>query len=244
MVVMKVQFFITCLLDHLYPDIAEAVVAVLQRQGLDVQVPRNQTCCGQPAFNGGFLADARRMAEHFLDVFADTEGPIVCASGSCAAMVIHHYPELFADDPEQLLRAQAIAGRMREFSQFLVEDMGLSYAGGRAGCYTYHPSCHLTRDLGVRGCAETLLDAIPNSQHRLLPEAEQCCGFGGLFAIKMPAMSASMMRRKLDNIAASGADTCVVCDVSCMMHMNGGLIQQGREPVVRHIAEVLVEELP
>lgn len=238
---MRVQLFITCLVDHLYPDIAEAVVTVLERHGVQVEVPSGQTCCGQPAFNGGFRDDARHMAVHFLDVFAGTEGPIVCPSGSCAAMVAHHYLELFADSPDQLARAQAVAGRVREFSQFLVEDLGLENAGGVAGRYTYHPSCHLTRDLGVRGAAETLLDAIPGSERAELPEASDCCGFGGLFAVKMPALSEAMLRRKLDNIAASGAETCVVCDASCMTHMNGGLIKQGKAPKVRHLAEVLAE---
>ena len=163
-------------------------------------------------------------------------------------MVKHHYQELFADDPEQLARVQAVAARIREFSQFLVEDLGIQEiggtAGGAAGAYTYHPSCHLTRDLGVHGAAETLLDHLPGAERVPLPESEACCGFGGLFAVKMPAMSSAMMQRKLDNIAASGADTCVVCDASCMTHLNGGLIQQGKEPIVRHLAEVLAMTLP
>ncbi len=237
----QVQLFITCLVDHLYPEIAEAVVTVLERQGIRVEVPRGQTCCGQPAFNGGFQADARQMARHFLDVFAGTEGPIICPSGSCAAMVVHHYPELFANDPVQQARAEAVGARVREFSQFLVEDLGLEYAGGAPGRYTFHPSCHLTRSLGVHGCAETLLDHIPGSERTPLPEASACCGFGGLFAIKEPAMSGAMLQHKLANIAASGADTCVVCDASCMTHMNGGMIAKGEQPRVRHLAEVLAE---
>ena len=236
-----IQLFITCLVDHLYPEIAEAVVTVLERQGVRVQVPRGQTCCGQPAFNGGFLSDARNMARHFLDVFDGTEGPIVCPSGSCAAMVAHHYPGLFAGDPVQRARAEAVAARVREFSQFLVDDLGLTHAGGLPGRYTYHPCCHLMRDLGVHGCTETLLDHIPGSERLPLPEAEACCGFGGLFAIKEPAMSGAMLQRKLANIAASGADTCVVCDASCMTHMNGGLIAKGQPPKVRHLAEILAE---
>ena len=237
-----IQLFITCLVDHLYPHIAEAVVAVLERQGVEVQAPRGQTCCGQPAFNGGFRAEARQMARRFLDVFAATEGAIVCPSGSCAAMVTQHYPELFADDPAELARVQAVAGRVREFSQFLVEDLGVTNAGGAPGRYTYHPSCHLTRDLGVRGCAETLLDHIPGGERLPLPEAEACCGFGGLFAIKLPAISGAMLHRKLENIASTGAETCVVCDASCMTHMNGGLIHQGQPPIVRHLAEILAAD--
>lgn len=239
-----VQLFITCLLDHLYPDIAEACVTVLERAGVEVAVPEGQTCCGQPAFNGGFLAEARQMARHFLDVFADTTGPIVTPSGSCASMVVHHYPGLFAGEPVQQARAEAVARRVREFSQFLVEDLGLQGIGGRPGRYTYHPSCHLTRELGVRGCAETLLAGIPGAELRPLPEAEACCGFGGLFAVKLPTVSAAMMRRKLENIAASGAETCVVCDASCMTHLNGGLVRQGQAPIVRHLAEILAEAEP
>lgn len=239
LIIMRIQLFITCLLDYLYPDIAEAVVTVLERQGVEVAAPAGQTCCGQPAFNGGFRAEARAMAAHFLDVFAATAGPIVCPSGSCAAMVKHHYVELFADDPARMAQAQAVAARIREFGQFLVTDLGLNAAGGAPGRYTYHPSCHLTRELGVRGAAESLLDAIPGSERLPLPQAEECCGFGGLFAVKLPAISAAMLQRKLDGIAASGAEACVVCDASCMTHMNGGLIKQGKPPIVRHLAEVL-----
>ncbi len=236
---MRIQLFVTCLVDNLFPDIGEDVVTVLERAGVEVEVPPGQTCCGQPAFNGGFLDEAREMALHFLDVFADTEGPIVAPSGSCAAMVIHHYPELFEEDPANLARAQAVAARVREFSQFLVDDLGLSYAGGEPGTYTYHPSCHLTRELGVRAQPELLLDSIPDAERVELPDAEACCGFGGLFAVKMPEVSAAMMQHKLDTIEASGADVCVTCDASCMMHLNGGLIHQGKKPVVKHIAQVL-----
>lgn len=241
---MRVQLFITCLLDHLYPDIAGAVVTVLERQGVEVQVPAGQTCCGQPAFNGGFREEARAMAAHYLDVFAATEGPIVCPSGSCAAMVKHHYVELFENDPGRAAQAEAVGGRIREFGQFLVEDLGLAAAGGAAGRYTYHPSCHLTRELEVKGAAECLLDAIPGAQRLPLPAAETCCGFGGLFAVKLPAVSGAMLEHKLDAIAASEAETCVVCDASCMTHLNGGLIKQGKAPIVRHLAEILAAESP
>jgi len=238
-----VQLFVTCLIDHLYPHIAADVVTVLERQGVRVQVPPGQTCCGQPAFNGGFWDEARAMARHFLDVFASTEGPIVTPSGSCAAMVVHHYPQLFADDAYNLQRARAVAARVREFSQFLVDDLGVEYAGGAPGRYTYHPSCHLTRDLGVRGKAEALLDAIPGAERLPLPEAASCCGFGGLFAVKMPEISTAMMQNKLQAITSSGADVCVTCDSSCMTHLNGGLIAQDKAPVVRHLAEVLAQTI-
>lgn len=234
-----VQLFITCLVDHLYPDIAEAVVTVLEGEGVAVEVAAGQTCCGQPAFNGGFLAEARQMARRFLDIFAASEGPIVCPSGSCASMVAHHYPGLFAAEADYLAKATLVAARTHEFSQFLVEELEVESAGGLPGRYTYHPTCHLTRDLGVRGCAETLLDHIPGAERLPLPEADACCGFGGLFAVKLPAVSAAMMQRKLDNVIASGAEACVVCDASCMTHLNGGLIAAGKPPLVKHLAEVL-----
>jgi L-lactate dehydrogenase complex protein LldE len=238
---MRVQLFVTCLIDFIFPDIGEDVVTVLERAGVEVHVPPGQTCCGQPAFNGGFLEEARTMARHFLDVFAETEGPIVTPSGSCASMVIHHYPELFAEDPQNLARAQAVAERVVEFSQFLVDALGLDYAGGVPGRYTYHPSCHLTRELGVRAQPERLLDSIPGAERLPLPDAEACCGFGGLFSVKMPEVSAAMMHYKLETIEASGAEVCVTCDASCMMHMNGGLIKQGKPPIVKHIAQVLAK---
>ena len=238
---MRIQLFVTCMIDNLYPEIGDDVVTVLERAGVEVAVPAGQTCCGQPAFNGGFLDDAREMALHFLDVFEDTEGPIVSPSGSCAAMIVHHYPELFADDPENLARAQALGARVREFSQFLVDDLHLDYAGGAPRKYTYHPSCHLTRDLGVRGKAELLLDNIPGAERVPLPDAEACCGFGGLFAVKMPEVSTAMMNHKLETIEESGAEICVGCDISCITHLNGGLIKQGKKPIVRHLAQVLAE---
>ncbi len=239
---MRVQLFVTCLVDNLFPEIGEDVVTVLERAGVQVEVPPGQTCCGQPAFNGGFLEEARAMARHFLDVFADTEGPIVAPSGSCAAMIIHHYPELFAEDPENLARARAVAARVREFSQFLVDDLGLESVGGRPGTYTYHPSCHLTRELGVRRQPEQLLENIPGATRVDLPDADACCGFGGLFAVKLPEVSTAMMMHKLETIEQSGAEVCVTCDASCMMHLNGGLIHQGKKPVVQHIAQVLARD--
>jgi len=138
---MRIQLFVTCMIDNLYPDIGEDVVTVLERSGAEVEVPAGQTCCGQPAFNGGFLNEAREMALHFLDVFADTEGPIVSPSGSCAAMVVHHYPELFANDEDYAAKAERVSARTRELTQFLVDDLGVTdtHAQGE-GKITYHPA--------------------------------------------------------------------------------------------------------
>lgn len=240
---MKVQLFVTCLVDSFYPDVGEAVVEVLERHGCSVEFPFDQTCCGQPAFNVGFHDQAREMAAHTVAVLDATEGPIVVPSGSCADMMINHAVELFDESDPRHIAAVRVAGRVREFSSFLVEDLGVADAGaacsGRTA--TYHPSCHGFRNLGIRGQPETLLDNVEGLERVELPDAENCCGFGGLFSVEMPEVSASMMDTKLTNLEASGADLLVGIDVSCLMHLSGGLRRRGSDIEVRHIARVLNE---
>jgi L-lactate dehydrogenase complex protein LldE len=145
-----VQLFVTCIIDTLYPEAGEAVVRVLERAGVEVAVPRGQTCCGQPAFNAGMRKEARRMAEHTLRVFEAAPGPVVVPSGSCAAMIRHSYPELFTGDAEWLPRVKALAKRTYELTEFLVDVLGVIDLGARyPGRITYHSSCHLLRELGV-----------------------------------------------------------------------------------------------
>lgn len=236
----RVQLFITCIVDSLYPSVGEAVVTVLERLGVEVEFPEGQTCCGQPGFNGGFHAEAQRLALHHLDVFEKSDAPVVVPSGSCAAMVIHRYPELFADDPPNLARARALAARTFEFSQFLVEVLGVTDLGASFnGSVTYHPSCHLSRELGVTAPPRQLLAGVQGAEVRELPHAEDCCGFGGLFSIKHDAISAAMLDKKLENVQASGAMTVVGCDMSCLLHMVGGLARDGSAVRCVHLAELL-----
>lgn len=238
-----VQLFVTCLVDNFFPDVGFAVVELLERLGLTVEFPQAQTCCGQPAFNGGFWDDARAMARHTIDVLSRSSAPIVVPSGSCAEMIIHHYPEILAGDPAYAAKASEVAGRTYEFTQFLIDVLGVTDLQARAsGCLTYHASCHGLRGLGLRNQPRQLLSHVEGIELKELPEAEACCGFGGLFAIKMGDISGAILQRKLDNIEASGADTVVGGDVSCLMHIAGGLRRRGSRVRVKHVAEVLAGE--
>ena len=235
-----VQLFVTCLIDTLKPEIGEAVVRVLERAGVRVTFPQGQTCCGQPAFNAGMRREARKLAEETITVLEADPAPVVVPSGSCTAMIRHSYPELFTDDPAWLARSQALAARTFELTEYLVDELGVTDLGARyEGTLTYHPSCHLLRGIGVDRQPRALLDHVEGAEIVALPHAEECCGFGGVFSVEHPELSAAMLTRKMDNIAASGATTVVSCDTGCLLHINGGLSRQGREPRVKHIAEIL-----
>jgi L-lactate dehydrogenase complex protein LldE len=236
----NVQLFITCLLDTLYPEIGESTVRVLRRAGVGVEFPQGQTCCGQPAYNAGMWEQARPIARHTIEVFEGTRGPIVVPSGSCTAMVRHGYKELFADDPAWRARASALAARTHEFTEFLVDYLGIIDLGARyQGQVTYHASCHLSRDLGVVRQPRLLLEAVRGIRIQDLPHAEECCGFGGVFSVEHPEISTAMLARKIAHIEASGAPVIVSCDAGCMSNINGGLHRQGKIERVVHIAEIL-----
>jgi L-lactate dehydrogenase complex protein LldE len=233
-----IQLFVTCLVDSLFPQVGEAVVGVLTKAGLQVEFPADQTCCGQPAFNAGYHPEARRMARHIIEVFEKTKGAVIIPSGSCAAMVKHHYVDLFADEPEWQARAEALAERTYELSQFLVDELGMTQFGAaHAGKVAYHPSCHLLRDMDVEHQPLALLHDIDGLEVEAL-EAE-CCGFGGVFAVDHAEISAEMLDRKLANIERTAAETVVACDVSCLMHIEGGLRKQGSAARCVHLAQLL-----
>lgn len=234
----RVQLLVTCLVDHFRPETADAVVALLEREGLTVEVPDGQTCCGQPAFNAGARVDAEAMARHTVEVLSRSPAPIVVPSGSCTDMLVHHSPLLLANDHTWAPRAREVAARTFELTEFLVDVLGISPPTPAPGVLTYHACCHGLRGLGIETQPRQLL---AGAGERLvpLPEADSCCGFGGLFAVKMADVSGAMLARKCRQIATTGADTVVVTDVSCAMHMQGGLERDGRPVRVRHIAEVL-----
>ena len=235
-----VQLFATCIVDHIFPRVGWAVADVLQRLGVTVEVPARQTCCGQPALNAGFWDDARTLGRHTLDLLEETEGPVVLPSGSCADMLVHHYSELFKDDPAYGPKAKALAGRVYEFSQYVVDRLGIEEVGARfEGKVAYHPSCHLLRGLGIDGQATRLLENVEGVEVVEVKDAEWCCGFGGLFAVKMGDISSAMLRRKLDSVQASGADVLTGCDMSCLMHIDGGMRRRENRPRVMHLAELL-----
>jgi len=236
----QVQLFVSCIVDTLYPEVGEAAVRVLRRAGASVDFPAGQTCCGQPAFNAGMRLQARPMAEHTIRVFEQAQGDVVIPSGSCAGMVRHGYLELFTDDPEWLRRAQALAERTYEFSEYLVDVLGVSDVGARLpGKLTYHASCHLLREIGVDRQPRKLLEAVREAELVELAESTECCGFGGVFSVEHPEISTAMLQRKIDNIEASGAEWVVSCDGGCITNINGGLRRMGKAEMAVHIAQVL-----
>ena len=236
----SVQLFVTCLIDSFFPHIGEAMVRVLNRSGVRVEFPPAQTCCGQPAFNAGLRGDARPLAEHTIRVLERTTGPVIIPSGSCGAMVRHGYLELFKDEPAWLGRAEALAERTFEFTEYLVDIRGVTDLGAHwSGSLTYHPSCHLLRSLGVDKQPRALLAAVKDADIVELPEAEECCGFGGVFSVEHPELSAEFLKRKIGNLETSGSPTLVVADTGCLMHIQGGLQRAHKHQQVLHIAQVL-----
>ncbi len=236
---MKVSLFITCLIDQLFPQVGVSMVELLRRLGVEVNFPEAQTCCGQPAFNSGYRAEARQLAARFLDVFADSQY-IVAPSGSCASMVKVFYADLFEDDPARQERARQLAARTYELSDFLVnvlkvEDVGARYSGRVA----LHQSCHLLRELNVRSEPLKLLRAVRGIELVELERADACCGFGGLFAIKYAQISGSILQEKLDCIKRCGAEVVVASDMGCLMHISGGLSRQRLAVRTLHLAELL-----
>jgi len=228
--------------DRIFPDTGMSVVAVLERLGLTVECPAAQTCCGQPAFNAGALDEARALGRHTIDILSHSDAPIVIPSGSCGDMVIHQYETIFAAEPAYLDKARAIAARTYEFSEFLVDVMGVTdVKAATTEKLTYHACCHGLRGLDLARQPRALVAGISGAAICPMAEDEVCCGFGGLFAVKMPDISSAMLDRKLDRIQESGANTVVVTDVSCAMHMAGGLHRRGSSVRVRHLADVLAE---
>lgn len=235
-----VQLFISCLVDSFYPQTGEAIVSILRRLGIDVKFPRDQTCCGQPPFNAGLRADARPIVEHTIRVFESTKGDIVIPSGSCAHMIKHGYPELFADDPAWLPRAQAVGNRVYEFTEYLVDKLGVTDLGATwNGTLTYHPSCHALRGMNINRQPRALLSNVSGATIVELPEAESCCGFGGVFSVEHPELSAEWLKRKISNLEKTEAPTLVITETGCLMHIAGGLHRQKKKQQVMHIAEIL-----
>jgi L-lactate dehydrogenase complex protein LldE len=236
----RAQLFPTCLIDEFYPEVGEAVVEILERSGYRVEVPLDAICCGQPAFNSGFHDEARRVIRHTLGILSQAEGSIVIPSGSCTAMMVHQAPDLFREEPETRRMAKEVAARCHELSQFLVEIALLDLSGCRFSArVAYHPSCHLSRGLGVRSQPLSLLEGIKGLSLVPFPDFEECCGFGGIFSVKMPEISSAMMRKKIDAIAQASPDILVSCDMGCLTHIGGGLHRKGSSIEVHHLAQVI-----
>lgn len=236
----KAQLFATCLAEQFYPNVLKNTVRVLERLGVEVDFPEAQTCCGQPFYNSGFQTDARRLANHWLEVFGHLEGDIIAPSGSCVDMVRHHYVELFPVGTPEHQTAVEAAARTFEFTQFLVNELGVTDVGARfPHKVAYHASCHLLRGLGVRSEPRDLLRAVRDLELVTLENAETCCGFGGTFSVIFPEVSRAMMQAKIHDIQTSGADVVVACDAGCLMNIAGGLERAGSRVRALHIAQIL-----
>lgn len=215
-------------------------IAVLRRVGCEVEFDDRQTCCGQPAFNTGYRNEALRVAKRFIEVFEESNADaIVSPSGSCTAMV-HHFPELFSDDPPWRVRAQAIAARTHELSSFLIrvleiEDVGASWQGK----LTWHDACHGLRDLNIKTEPRRLIRNVRGAEFVELDNAESCCGFGGTFSVKYPEISLAILDQKIEAIERAGVQAVVSGDASCLMQIGGRLSRKGSNVRVMHLAELL-----
>jgi L-lactate dehydrogenase complex protein LldE len=235
---MKISLMVTCLGDAIFSEAGVATVRLLRRLGVEVDFPPAQTCCGQPHFNSGFHRDAAALARHTLGVFAAAE-KVVTPSGSCAAMVKLEYPELLKDDPLWHPKAIDLAQRTHELSDFLVNVLQVEDVGARyEGKVTYHMACHL-RGLGLLSEPERLLRHVRGLEYVPLERRDECCGFGGSFAVRFPEISGAMVQDKASFIEKTGADTIVATDAGCLMNIAGCLRRRGSRVRVLHLAQVL-----
>jgi len=235
----RVALFVTCLVDLHRPTVGFAAIRLLEQAGCVVEVPRAQTCCGQPAYNSGDRATTRDIATQVIEAFGGYDY-VVVPSGSCGGMVSHHYAGLFADDPDMLRRAEALAGRTFELVAFLTDVLGVtSTQAAFTGVATYHDSCSGLRELGIKRQPRALLAEVAGLELREMAEPEVCCGFGGTFCVKYPEISTRMASDKAADVIATGANTLLSGDLGCLLNMAGRLSRLGSDVAVRHVAEVL-----
>ena len=235
---MRIQLMITCLGDSFRPAAGIATVGLLRRLGHEIDFPSQQTCCGQPLYNSGFADMARQQARHTIEVF-DGSDPIVVPSGSCAAMVKREYVELLSDDPSWHARAIELAERTFEFTDFLVNHLQVTDVGAKYhGRVAYHFACHL-RMLNQLTEARTLIEHVEGAEYVELDHADQCCGFGGSFAVRYPHISTAMVDDKVACVTRCEADCLVSTDAGCLMNIGGRLHRMGNEVRAMHIAELL-----
>jgi L-lactate dehydrogenase complex protein LldE len=235
-----VYFYATCLVDLFFPDAGMAGIDLLHSAGVRVILPRGQTCCGQPAFNCGYWEQARDVARGQLALFP-RDLPVVLPSGSCAGMMKVHFPELFRGQPEEAA-ALSLAGRVFELTQFLVDRLELKLEDlGEPVAVTLHASCHAMRDQGVLDQPRALLRQLRNVTLVPLAREQECCGFGGTFAVREPGLSAAMAADKAADVRATGAALVLSTDGGCLMNIGGTLEKQGFGPTTMHIAQFLLE---
>ncbi|AZV55009.1 Fe-S oxidoreductase [Bacillus pumilus] len=235
---MKVHLFVTCLIDTMQPNVGKATVKVLERLGVEVEFPEAQVCCGQPAFNSGYTKETIKAAKNMIKAFESAEY-VVTPSGSCKAMFLE-YPHLLKEDPVWSAKAEALAEKTYELTEFIVDilhvtDVGASLKGNAA----YHTSCHMTRLLRIKEAPFTLLSNVKDLTMTPLPRAENCCGFGGTFSVKMTSISEQMVDEKVQSIEETGAEYIIGADCGCLLNIGGRLNRLDKPIQVMHIAEVL-----
>lgn len=236
----SVYFFGTCLIDLLYPKAGLAGMQLIRNAGVRVVFPQNQTCCGQPAFNSGYRDEALQVARQLLSCFP-RDIPVVVPSGSCAGMIKHHWPELFAGEHDEQ-QANHVAGRTQELTEFLVNSLRLELKDlGKPTKIAIHTSCSARREMGVAGHIETLVAQLEKVEVLTQQRKAECCGFGGTFAIKQADISGAMVRDKTDSLRATGAERVISQDCGCLMNIGGAFEKQGDGPGTQHIAEFLME---
>ncbi|MGG3842935.1 (Fe-S)-binding protein [Anoxybacillus kestanbolensis] len=235
---MNVTLFVTCLVDLFHVNVGKATVELLERLGCTIHFPEAQTCCGQPAYNSGYVKEAKEAMKHMIRTFEHAEY-IVTPSGSCATM-FKEYPHIFKGDSEWEERAKRVADRTYELTQFIVDVLKVEDVGARLeGKATYHTSCHMTRLLGVKDAPLTLLQHVKGLEVVPLPNAHNCCGFGGTFSVKMGPISEQMVDEKIQCIEQVEADYLIGADCGCLMNIGGRIERKGKPIRVMHIAEVL-----
>lgn len=237
----NLELFVTCLADTFYPDAAQATVNVLEKLGYTIKYPAKQTCCGQPMYNAGYFDQSRKVARHTVKTFLDSDKPIIVPSSSCAAMIRHHYLELFKDDPDWLEKAKQVSKRTFEFCEFLVKELKVDLSGLNmrfTDSVTFHRSCHY-RSLDMADEPISLIQQIPNIDYRPLRNIDQCCGFGGTFSVKFPHVSEHMVEEKCQAIYETEADWLIFGDAGCIMNIAGYANRIGRPINAMHVAELL-----
>ena len=239
----KAQLFITCLGDQFYTSTLQKMTHILERLGVELTFPAEQTCCGQPLFNNGFEDKTRPVALNFMIAFAKSNAPIIAPSGSCVSMVKHHYPSLFKEGTSEHALSVDISSRIFEFTEYLVNVLKITDVGAvYPHKVTYHATCHYLREMGLKTEAKALIQGVRGLEFISLAEEETCCGFGGAFTVTYPEVSRAMMENKVKHIVASGADTVVMCEPGCLMNIAGGLHKGGSNIRAMHIIDLLASK--
>ncbi|MFD1037025.1 (Fe-S)-binding protein [Virgibacillus byunsanensis] len=235
---MRVSLFITCLVDLFSSDVGKDTVELLERLGCEIDFPETQTCCGQPAYNSGYVQKSMDTMKHMITTFEHAEY-VVAPSGSCVSM-LKEYPTLFKNDPVWGPKAEKLANKSYELTQFIVDVLGIVDVGAEFNAVaTYHTSCHMSRLLGVKEAPMKLLQQVKGLELRPLAHCEDCCGFGGTFSVKMAAISEQMVNEKVMHIENTGAELLIGADGGCLMNIGGRIDRLGKEIKVNHIAHVL-----